>query len=204
MRREGTHAHENRELDWARWVRRAAADICALRRSAPTWAPAPSLFSEQSLMPGEGTQVHENRELDWARWVRRAAADICALRRSAPTWAPAPSLFSEQPSCARRAPMHMKTESWTGRGGSAAPRRTFARSGGARPLGPQLPAYFRSSLDQRKHLWTGEGRESNCREVGPPRRGGHLRAPAERAHLGPSSQPIFGAALMHEKAPVDG
>jgi len=42
-----TRAHEDREPDWERWVRRAAADICALRRSAPTWAPAPSLFSEQ-------------------------------------------------------------------------------------------------------------------------------------------------------------
>ena len=45
---EGTRVHENRELDWARWVRRAAADRCALRRSAPTWAPALTLFSEQS------------------------------------------------------------------------------------------------------------------------------------------------------------
>ena len=47
MRAVRTHAHENREFDWARWVRRAAADICALRRSAPTWVLAPSLFSEQ-------------------------------------------------------------------------------------------------------------------------------------------------------------
>ena len=38
--------------------------------------------------------------------------------------------------------MHMKTESLPGRGGSAAPRRTFARSGGARPLGfPVLRLY---------------------------------------------------------------
>jgi len=47
MRAVRTHAHEDRELAGARWVRRAAADICARRRSAPTWAPAPSLFSEQ-------------------------------------------------------------------------------------------------------------------------------------------------------------
>jgi hypothetical protein len=39
----------------------------------------------------------------------------------------------------------MKTESLTGRGGSAAPRRTFARSGGGRPLGPPHPACFRNS-----------------------------------------------------------
>jgi hypothetical protein len=50
MPMEGAQVHENRELDWARWVRRAAADICALRRSAPTWALAPSLFSEQPLI----------------------------------------------------------------------------------------------------------------------------------------------------------
>jgi hypothetical protein len=47
MPRESAQVHENRELGWARWVRRAAADIFSLRRSAPTWAPAPSLFSEQ-------------------------------------------------------------------------------------------------------------------------------------------------------------
>lgn len=37
----------------------------------------------------------------------------------------------------------------------------------------------------RKSDWLGE--------AGPPRRGGHLRAPAERAHLDPRSQPVFGA-----------
>jgi hypothetical protein len=47
MPREGTQVHENRELGWARWIRRGAADICTLRRSVPTWAPAPGLFSEQ-------------------------------------------------------------------------------------------------------------------------------------------------------------
>jgi hypothetical protein len=31
MPRERTQVHEDRELDWARWVRRAVADICALR-----------------------------------------------------------------------------------------------------------------------------------------------------------------------------
>jgi len=49
--RARTHTHENRELGRARWVRRAAADICALRRSAPTWVPAHSLFSEQATQP---------------------------------------------------------------------------------------------------------------------------------------------------------
>ena len=34
MRGVRTHAHENRELDWARWVRRAAADICAAAERA--------------------------------------------------------------------------------------------------------------------------------------------------------------------------
>ena len=43
MRGVSTHAHENRELGWVRRVRRTAADICALRRRAPTWASAPSL-----------------------------------------------------------------------------------------------------------------------------------------------------------------
>jgi len=46
MRGVRTRVHEDRELAGARWVRRAAADICELRRSAPTWAPAPSLFSK--------------------------------------------------------------------------------------------------------------------------------------------------------------
>ena len=47
MPEEGTQARECRELARTPWVRCAAADICARRRSAPTWAPAPSLFSKQ-------------------------------------------------------------------------------------------------------------------------------------------------------------
>ena len=50
MRGARAHAHDNRELAGARWVRRAAADSCALRRSAPTWASAPSLFSERTSL----------------------------------------------------------------------------------------------------------------------------------------------------------
>ena len=54
---EGTQAHENRELDWARWVRRAAADICALRRGGqcPRRRRGPALhldanaFSKQKI-----------------------------------------------------------------------------------------------------------------------------------------------------------
>ena len=46
------------------------------------------------------------------------------------------------------APACMKTASLTGRGGSAAPRRTFGRSGGARPLGPPAPSLF-SGQDSR-------------------------------------------------------
>jgi len=42
-----TQEHEDRQLDGAKWVRRAAADDCALRRSAPASAPAPRLFSEE-------------------------------------------------------------------------------------------------------------------------------------------------------------
>ena len=70
----------------------------------------------------------------------RTHADTCARRRSAPTRAPAISLFSAQ---------YVKMESLTGRGGSAAPRRTLARSGGARPLGPPLSACFRSKNSNR-------------------------------------------------------
>ena len=44
-----------------------------------------------------------------------------------------------------RSPRPQEKEAPPGRGGSAAPRRTFARSGGARPLGPPLPACFQSS-----------------------------------------------------------
>ena len=56
-------------------------------------------------------------------------------------------------SCPRRAPKRLNAESLPGRRGSAAPRRTFARSGGARPLGPPLPACFRNrGVRLRWHL----------------------------------------------------
>ena len=38
-----------------------------------------------------------------------------------------------------------------------------------------------------------ENREPDWGDVGPPRRGGLLRAPAERAHFGHCSQPVFKA-----------
>ena len=57
---EGTKVHENREPDWAMWVRRAAADICALRRSAPTLATALSLFSKPKKAPKQATKPTKN------------------------------------------------------------------------------------------------------------------------------------------------
>ena len=49
-------------------------------------------------------------------------------------------------SCPGREPKYTKAESLTERGGSAAPRRTLARSVGARPLGLPHPACLRSRL----------------------------------------------------------
>ena len=39
-----TQVRENRKLAWSTWVRRAAADACVLRRSAPTWSSAMDLY----------------------------------------------------------------------------------------------------------------------------------------------------------------
>lgn len=42
-----THAHEAGEPAATRWVRLAAADNSALRRSVPAWAPTLRPFQEQ-------------------------------------------------------------------------------------------------------------------------------------------------------------
>jgi len=57
---ESTQAHEIRELAPATCVRRAAADICALRRSAPTWSPIPVYDEAASHAPVAHPVTHEN------------------------------------------------------------------------------------------------------------------------------------------------
>ena len=92
-----------------------------------------------------------------AGWVRRAAgADIARFGETRPLGPLLPACFRRSLSCPGRVPKYTKTESLAERGGSAAPRRTFARSGeagivragGADPPFTSMQMYFRSSLQR--------------------------------------------------------
>ena len=99
------HAHENRELAWAEWVRRAAADTARAggthvvrlvhavapgsrdRLPRPVAAAYPahvnSIFQAASHGPVAHPLTHDKGEPAQSKWVRRAAADTakCAKTR---------------------------------------------------------------------------------------------------------------------------
>ena len=118
---QGTQGHEDRELDWERCVR-GAADICALRRSAPTWGAAPSLFSKQQT--GAGPQgIMENQppfgcgisriHEDEARFVSAAENDLGEYQFARTGRLSQKQTAREPVTAGRRANAHSKECDWT-------------------------------------------------------------------------------------------
>jgi len=98
-----------------------------------------SLGIMRQSAPGNSTRM--GRAICFSRLTRPARAGTKKGLCHPAVHAVSPQLPSSL-SCPGRVPKYMTTGSLTGRGGSAAPRRTWARSAVERPLGPCFQPIF--------------------------------------------------------------